>query len=129
MTQHRLSDRHFGVAITAVFLVIAGTGWYFFGELPRWAVVGAGAAALIVLVAPGLLLPINRLWGVLAHVLAGIVNFFLLSAFFYLLVLPLGLIIRLSGRDAMHRNPDPKASTYWTPVTRHTDESTLPDMF
>jgi hypothetical protein len=37
--------------------------------------------------------------------------------------------MRLFGRDSMHRNPDPEAETYWTPVTRHTDETTLPDMF
>ena len=71
----------------------------------------------------------DRLWEVLTGRIHRIVNFTLLAFFFYFLVLPFGLVMRLFGRDAMHRKPTPDAKTYWTPVTRHTDETTLSDMF
>ena len=129
MTQQKLSDRQFGLMFTTVFCLIGVGGWFFFDVVLRWAFIGAGVFGFIALAVPGVLLPLNRLWGVFSKRLGLIVNFVLLGLFFYLFVLPLGLIIRLTGRDPMHRTPDPKAKTYWTPVTRHTDETTLRDMF
>ena len=129
MTRPRLSDRGFGLMFGAVFGLIAIGGWFFFDAAVAWALIAAGGFAAVALVAPGILLPLNRLWGVFSWKLGRVINFVLLGLFFYLFVLPLGLIIRLIGRDPMHRAPDPKASTYWTPVTRHTDETTLRDMF
>lgn len=129
MIHHRLSDRVFGLMFAAVFGLIAVGGWFFFGAVLGWALIVAGGFAAVALVTPGVLLPFNRLWGVLSRKLGRIVNFVLLGLFFYLFFLPLGLIIRLIGRDPMHRTPDPKAKTYWTRVTRHTDKFTLRDMF
>ena len=129
MTRHKLSDRQFGLMMAVVFLVFASSGWFFFDVILGWALIAAGVAGFIALVLPGVLLPFNRLWGMLAYQLGRVMNFILLSVFFYLLVLPFGLIIRLSGRDPMHRHPDRNAKTYFTAVTRHTDETTLHDMF
>ncbi len=129
MTRRRLSDRQFGIAVAVVLLVVAGAGWFLLGRPPRWALTGAGLVGLVALAAPGLLLPFNRLWDRFALVLGRFINFVLLAVFFYVFILPLGLIFRLSGRDAMHRKPERLADTYWTPVTRHTDDETLHDMF
>ncbi len=129
MTQHKLSDRAFGFMFAAVFSVIAVVGWFFFGVVLEWVIIGAGVFGTVALILPGVLLPFNRLWGVFAGRLGRVVNFVLLGMFFYLFLLPVGLIIRLSGRDPMHRDLDPKAKSYWTPVTRHSDEETFRDMF
>ena len=129
MTKHKLSDRQFGLMMAVVFLIFASSGWFFFDVILGWALIAAGAAGFTALVLPGVLLPFNRLWGVLAYRLGRALNFVLLSVFFYILVLPFGLIIRLSGRDPMHRHPDRNAKTYFTAVTRHTNETTLHDMF
>ena len=129
MTQPKLSDRKFGLIFAAVFAIFTLVGWYYFGMVLRWAMVCSGAFLTLALIVPAVLMPLNRLWGVLAGRIHRVVNFTLLASFFYLLVLPFGLVMRLFGRDAMHRKPAPDVKTYWTPVTRHTDETTLPDMF
>jgi hypothetical protein len=129
MTQHKLSDRAFGLMFAAVFSVIAVVGWFFFGVVLEWVIIGAGLFGTIALILPGVLLPFNRLWGVFAGRLGRVGNYLLLGLFFYLFLLPVGLIIRLSGRDPMRRDLDPKAKTYWTPVTRHSNEETFRDMF
>jgi len=41
------------------------------------------------------------------------VSFILLSAFYFLLLAPLGLIFRLIGRDPLCRKFDPNAKSYW----------------
>jgi len=129
MTQPKLSDRKFGLTFAAIFAIFTIAGWYGFDVVLRWAIVCSGVFLTLALVVPGVLMPINRLWGVLAGRIHRVVNFTLLASFFYLVIFPVGLIMRLFGRDAMNRAPGPKAASHWRPVTRHTDETTLPDMF
>ena len=94
-----------------------------------WLLVASGVFLALALVLPGALLPLNRLWGLLTARIHRVVNFTLLALFFYLLILPFGLVMRLFGRDAMNRVRAPETASYWHPVTRHTDETTLSDMF
>jgi hypothetical protein len=42
-----------------------------------------------------------------------VVSFMLLSAFYFLLLAPLGLLFRLTGRDVLGRKFDPTAESYW----------------
>ena len=129
MTQPKLSDRKFGLIFAAIFAIFTIVGWYFCDVVLRWAMVCSGAFLTLALIIPGVLMPLNRLWGVLTGRIHRVVNFTLLASFFYLLVLPFGLVMRLFGRDAMDRARGPETASYWRPVTRHTDETTLPDMF
>ena len=129
MTQPKLSDRKFGLIFAAIFAIFTIVGWLFFDEVLLWAIVCSATFLTLALIAPDLLMPLNRLWGLFAGRIHRVVNFLLLAAFFYLLVLPFGLVMRLFGRDAMHRTPVPETASYWRPVTRHTDNTTLPDMF
>jgi hypothetical protein len=129
MTQPKLSDRKFGLIFAAVFATFTIVGWFGFDVVLRWAMVASGTFLALALVVPGVLMPLNRLWGVLTGRIHRVVNFTLLALFFYLIVLPFGLVMRLFGRDALDRAPGPKTASYWRPVTRHTDETTLSDMF
>lgn len=129
MTAHLLSDRKFGLIFAVVFAMIAAVGWLAFDARLYWAIVLSATFLALALLAPWLLLPLNRLWGVIAARLSRLLNFVLLAAFFYLFILPMGLILRLAGRDPLPRTADRKAKTYWAPVNRHTDETTLKDLF
>lgn len=44
-----------------------------------------------------------------------VVSLILMSAFYFGLITPVGLIFRLIGRDVLCRKFDPKASSYWVP--------------
>lgn len=129
MSPHPLSDRKFGLIFTTVFALIAAVGWLAFDVRLYWALAVSAVFLVLALAAPWLLLPFNRLWGVIAARLGRLLNFVLLAAFFYLFIVPMGFILRLTGHDPLPRAADPKAKTYWAPVHRHTDETTLKDMF
>jgi hypothetical protein len=129
MLKPKLSDRNFGLIFAAIFAIFSIVGWYFFDVTLRWAMVSSGAFLTLALVIPGVLMPLNRLWGLLTGRIHRVVNFTLLASFFYLIVLPFAIVMRLFGRDALDRAPAPEANSYWRPVTRDTDETTLPDMF
>ncbi len=129
MTTIRQSDRAFGLTFAAVFAIIGLVGWLVFEARLIWAPVAASVFLLVALAAPGILLPLNRLWAHIAHRVGLFSNALLLGSFFFLFVLPLGLIIRLFGKDPMVRTIDAEAETYWTPVGRQCDRETLTDMF
>ena len=84
----------------------------------------AAAAACL-----GLLLPLNRLWGRFAYRLGIVNNYLLLGLFFYFIMFPVGIMIRLLGGDAMSGRIDRQRGTYWTAVRRGTTAETLRDLF
>ncbi len=125
----RQSERAFGLMFAAVLAVIALVGWLACDARLYWVMAAAGLFLVTGLAVPWVLLPLNRLWAVFARRLGQVNNYLLLGLFFYVFMVPAGLILRLLGRDPMCRGFDAKAPTYWTPVTRRTDAETLRDMF
>jgi len=124
----RQSDRVFGLTFTAVFAVIFAVGWLAFDARLYWALWVAGAFAVPALVAPGVLLPLNRLWGWFAGRLSTVNNYLLLGLFLYVIVTPMGVMMRLFGHDPMQRRLRRQGS-YWTPIRRGTSADVMKDMF
>ena len=124
-----VSDRTFGLAFTVVFAVISAIGWFVFDRKMYWAWGASAGFLTLALIAPGVLLPLNRFWRPIAERLGHLNNWIVLGLFFYLVMLPTGLLLRLFGRDLMQRTPDPEASSYWMPVTRDATAETFPDLF
>lgn len=113
----RKALRSFGWLVGAVLLGIAAFLWWRHDWTPTTAtyVLAGLGAALVVLgtLAPVVLRPLYRVWMALALVLGFIMTRVILTLVFYLLVTPIGLALRLFGKDSMHRKLDPEASSYW----------------
>ena len=62
---------------------------------------------------PVILKPVYRVWMTLAVVMGFIMTRVILSVVYYLVMTPIGLAMRLFGKDPMHRRIDPEASSYW----------------
>ncbi len=52
-------------------------------------------------------------WMVLANILSFIMQRIILSIIFYLLIFPLSIILKLSGKKFLTMKPDKKKNTYW----------------
>ncbi|HKV11708.1 MAG TPA: hypothetical protein VJ725_26415, partial [Thermoanaerobaculia bacterium] len=80
----------------------------------------AGIAVAIALIA--FLFPLtlykklNHGLEVFAHGVGSVVTWVLMTVLYYLLFLPVGLLLRAGGKLAITRKADPKLSTYWTPT-------------
>ena len=107
------SNRSFGWTFTAIF-VLAGLYGAWRG--------GAGLTALLALALvtaavtvsrESWLTPLNRAWMKLGELLGRIVSPIVLGAIFFGLFTPVGVLMRLCGRDAMCRRRDAAASSYW----------------
>ncbi len=116
--------RSFGWVVGGVLVVIAAVVWWRndFALTTAAMVLGGLGAALIVLglTVPLILKPVYRVWMALAVVLGFVMTRVILTLVYYLVMTPIGLIMRLLGKDPLHRKPDPKAASYWI-------ERTYPD--
>ncbi|MFV1966342.1 MAG: SxtJ family membrane protein [Pirellulaceae bacterium] len=74
--------------------------------------VAAGMAALGLLV-PRLIWPVYVVWMAAALPVGWLVSHAVMAAVFYLVITPIGFIMRVCGRDPMERRFDKDASSYW----------------
>ncbi|MGI9492988.1 MAG: SxtJ family membrane protein, partial [Geminicoccaceae bacterium] len=116
------SDRGFGLTVGGILLAIAlvrvGLGWWSSGEVVlgwlEWTLGGIGAALFLLgLVAPATLAPLNKAWTKLGLLLFKIVNPIVLGLIFLLTIVPIGLLLRLFGKDPLRLKFEPEAKSYW----------------
>jgi hypothetical protein len=107
------SDRSFGFALFAAFSIV-GLLPLFWGENPRWwALIVASVLLLAALVFPPTLAPLNRAWAKVGLLLQRLVSPIVLGFSYFLVITPLGLIMRLLHRDLLRLRSDPAARSYW----------------
>lgn len=107
------SDRTFGLVFAAMFAFVAGWRWWKGQPYIEWWLAGAAVFGLAGLLAPGILAPLNRLWVKLGLLMFHVVNPIVLGVLFYVVFLPIGLVMRRSGKDPLHLRFDSAADTYW----------------
>ena len=109
------SDRVFGLVFASVFLVIAV--WpLVHGATPRWWALGVSAAfGMVAWAKPVLLARLNRLWMKLGLLLGKVISPIALGIVFYGVLTPMGVAIRLAGKDPLRQKRDPGADSYWIP--------------
>jgi hypothetical protein len=114
--------RRFGLLVGAVLL--AGGLWLGLragldappGTVPLPTLVAAFGAGLlaVALVVPRRLRFVYRAWMAVALTLGWFTSRLLLVAIFALVVTPIGLVARLSGKRFLELKPDRAAASYWT---------------
>ena len=107
------SNRAFGFVFAVVFLVIAVWPLASGGALGYWPLAVAVAFGAIALAAPRLLAWPNRLWLRLGLLLHRVMSPIALALIFYVAIMPVGLVMRMLGKDLLRLRRRPDATTYW----------------
>lgn len=109
--------RSFGWMVGGVLLALAAVIWWRSdGDLTTAVQVLGGIGAVLVvlgLIVPLVLRPVYRVWMALALVLGFVMTHVLMTIIYYLLITPIGLLLRVFGKDPLHRDLDPEAPSYW----------------
>ncbi len=122
-------DRKFGFVVGGA-LALLGTALVLAGSRLAGPALGGAGALLLVFgaAAPGLLGPLHRGWMAVARVLGRVNTAIFLSIVFFLVLTPLGLAFRLSGRDELSRRR--RLQTGWIPYPeRNRDPRHFEKMF
>jgi len=107
------SERGFGIVFACVFVVIGL--WPLLDSAPiRWwaliiAAVFIGCAFLISIA----LRPLNILWFKIGMLMSKVMIPLTMAMLYYLTVVPMGLLMKMCGKDPLNRSFDKTASSYW----------------
>jgi hypothetical protein len=107
------SDRGFGFVFAGFFVIVALVRWWKDHGGAGWFLAAALAMLLISFVRPSLLAPFNRVWTKLALLLSKVMNPVIMAILFFLVVAPIGLLMRLFGKRPLALGFDPAAKSYW----------------
>ena len=108
--------RRFGCVMAAAAGVVAALLWWRSRPAAPWFAVVAAAFLLTVLVRPAVLRPVERVWMRFAEILSAVMTRVILVLTFFLVITPLGVVMRLLGKDPLRLRPDPGAQSFWVPV-------------
>lgn len=108
--------RRFGITMAIILAVAAGIlPWR--GHWPGPACMAmSGLSVAIAVLCPRLLMPLEWAWMRLGRGLGVISTFLILTLTYYLLLTPIGLVMRLAGKPGLKLNWDRHASSYWEPI-------------
>ncbi len=126
--------RQFGFIALVGFAFLAAIAWYEvlifafgLGEA-RPLVAGAfaalaGLSLLLSLVYPKANLPIYLGLTIVAFPIGFVLSYVIMGTLFYLMITPVGLIMKVLGRDPMMRGFEPELDTYWAPARSGRDKN------
>ena len=114
--------RDFGLLLGGITAPLFGLvlPWLFGRSLPSWPWVFGAVVLTWALALPQSLKPLYLVWMAVGAVLGWINTRIILTVMFFLVILPTGLIMRLTGKDPMARSFSDQAKSYRT-VSSGTD--------
>ena len=121
--------RHFAFLVGGIFLFISIWPLIWRGESVRlWAVFPALILVPLAIIAPLLLAPIYKGWMAVGHVLGWVNTRLLLGILYYGLIVPMGTVMKLMGRDPMRRQYVRDTDSYRV-LRQRRDPSHMRNMF
>ena len=88
---------------------------------PVWMGCGGSAVGALLWYVPQWARPVYVAWHALGGAIGFIVSNLLLLAVFYLVITPIGLVLRLIGKDPLERKWDRSAASYWKDAVKPVD--------
>ena len=121
------SNRSFGFLFFIVFLVISLWPLKSQGDLRLWAFILSLIFLVLGVLNSKFLTPLNKLWYKFGILLGTIVSPIVMGVVFFIVVTPIGLIMRFLGKDLLRLNKNKLVSTYW--VNREKQNTTMKKQF
>ena len=106
------SNRSFGIVFFTVFLILSLYPLVNSESIRIWSLIISIIFLVLGLLNSKILTPLNKLWFKFGILLGKIVSPFVMGIIFFLVVTPIGLIMRLFGKDLLNLKYNEKKS-YW----------------
>ena len=106
------SNRSFGIVFFVVFLFIAIYPLNYNGEIRLWSIIISLIFLILGLLKYKILTPLNTLWFKFGIFLGKIVSPMIMGLIFFLVVTPIGILMRILGKDLLNLKYNLNKS-YW----------------
>ena len=107
------SNRNFGLVFFIVFLIVSIWPLTYDEPVRIWSAIISSVFLILGLMNSKLLTPLNKLWFKFGMILGAIVSPVVMGVVFFLVVTPIGLIMKIMGKDLLNKKYDKKKRTYW----------------
>ena len=107
------SNRSFGIVFFIVFLLIAIFPLLNQEEIRIWSLIISILFLILGLLNSKILTPLNKLWFRFGLFLGKIISPIIMGVIFFLVVTPIGLLMRLFGKDVLNIKLNKKKNSYW----------------
>ena len=107
------SEKNFGIVFAFVFLLVGLYPLVNNKEIYLWSLITALIFLLLAYVAPKVLSVPNKLWFKFGMALGAVVAPVVMALVYFTTVLPIGLIVRMMGKDMLRQKLDKNAKSYW----------------
>ena len=109
--------RKFGFIMGGMFALIFGLIFPWLSDKtkdtwPMWPFIVMAVFWAVAVVAPQILRPVNEIWIKVGNVLGFINSRIILGVMFFAMIFPIGMLLKLFGKDSMNRKLDKKTDTY-----------------
>ena len=121
------SNRSFGLVFFVVFLIVALWPLKYEEDIRLWSLVLSIIFFILGILNSQLLTPLNKLWFKFGMFLGLIVSPIVMGIVYFLVVTPIGIFMRLLGKDLLKTSKAKNASTYW--IKRINKQSTMKKQF
>ncbi len=125
------SDRAFGFVMAGACAVFGAISWWNTpsGSLYLWLWGIGGTFLLLALVWQQPLKPLNRIWLKFGELLHNLVSPMVMAVMFYLVITPIGIMMRMFGNDLLSLKAQPQADSYWVNVDDQPPSSSMKQQF
>ena len=106
------SNRSFGIVFFIVFILVALYPLLYSGEIRIWSIVLSLIFLTLGLLNSKILTPLNKIWFKFGIILGKIISPIIMGVIFFLVVTPIGLLMRLLGKDLLNLKYN-KNKSYW----------------
>ena len=121
------TERSFGLVFAAVFTIIGFYPLWYNENIRLWACIIAFIFLFFGIFFPKILIVPNKLWFKLGLLLGAIVAPIVMGMIFFLTVTPIGIIMRLFGKDIINQKIKKNAKSYW--IKRNKSVSSMKNQF
>ena len=121
------SNRNFGLVFFVVFLIVALWPLKYEEDIRLWSLVLSIIFFILGILNSQLLTPLNKLWFKFGMFLGLIVSPIVMGIVYFLVVTPIGIFMRLLGKDLLKTSKAKNASTYW--IKRINKQGTMKKQF
>ena len=121
------SNRSFGFLFFVVFIAISLWPLKSQEDLRLWALILSLIFLLLGILNSRFLTPLNKLWYKFGIFLGSIASPIVMGIVFFMVVTPIGLIMRFLGKDLLRVNKNKIVSTYW--INREKQKTTMKKQF
>lgn len=121
------SDKTFGIFFSIVFFIISIYPIFYKNQLNYIFLLFSFIFLLVSLTKPKLFSFLNKLWINLGFLLGKIISPIVMAIIYFFLITPIGLLLRIFGKDFIKLKLDYSHKSYW--INKDNESSDMKDQF